>query len=149
MSVNIKVTGGLNIEWGQIDPKATGGLINCVDNYSTDGEVPRYRCGAQTQRNLHEMMPGRLREQQREQLHLLAQMRTATDAKSVQHLLTHFPDARHLERIQTHVSRPLNMNDFLEITFPLLCSTPISPFTPHLQYYKNTRETHSDSLSVF
>jgi len=26
MSVNIKVTGGLNIEWGQIDPKATGGL---------------------------------------------------------------------------------------------------------------------------
>jgi len=36
MSVNIKVTGGLNIEWGQIDPKATGGLrrrradLNCV-----------------------------------------------------------------------------------------------------------------------
>jgi len=27
MSVNIKVTGGLNIEWGQIDPKVTGGLI--------------------------------------------------------------------------------------------------------------------------
>jgi len=26
MSVNIMVTGGLNIEWGQIDPKATGGL---------------------------------------------------------------------------------------------------------------------------
>jgi len=26
MSVDIKVTGGLNIEWGQIDPKATGGL---------------------------------------------------------------------------------------------------------------------------
>jgi len=26
MSVNIKVTGGLNIEWGQIDPKVTGGL---------------------------------------------------------------------------------------------------------------------------
>jgi len=26
MLVNIKVTGGLNIEWGQIDPKATGGL---------------------------------------------------------------------------------------------------------------------------
>jgi len=26
MSVNIKVTGGLNIESGQIDPKATGGL---------------------------------------------------------------------------------------------------------------------------
>jgi len=26
MSVNIKGTGGLNIEWGQIDPKATGGL---------------------------------------------------------------------------------------------------------------------------
>jgi len=26
MSVNIKVTGGLHIEWGQIDPKATGGL---------------------------------------------------------------------------------------------------------------------------
>jgi len=25
MSVNIKVTGGLNIEWGQIDPKVTGG----------------------------------------------------------------------------------------------------------------------------
>jgi len=30
MSVNIKVTGGLNIEWGQIDPKVTGGL-NMVD----------------------------------------------------------------------------------------------------------------------
>jgi len=28
MSVNIKVTGGLNIEWGQIDPKVTGGLKN-------------------------------------------------------------------------------------------------------------------------
>jgi len=26
MSVNIKVTGGLNIEWGQCDPKVTGGL---------------------------------------------------------------------------------------------------------------------------
>jgi len=26
MLVNIKVTGGLNIESGQIDPKATGGL---------------------------------------------------------------------------------------------------------------------------
>jgi len=26
MSVNIKVTGGLNIESGQIDPKASGGL---------------------------------------------------------------------------------------------------------------------------
>jgi len=26
MSVNIKVTGGLNIESGQIDPKAAGGL---------------------------------------------------------------------------------------------------------------------------
>jgi len=26
MPVNIKVTGGLNIEWGQIDPKVTGGL---------------------------------------------------------------------------------------------------------------------------
>jgi len=30
MSVNIKVTGGLNIEWGQIDPKVTGGLNKCV-----------------------------------------------------------------------------------------------------------------------
>jgi len=28
MSGNIKVTGGLNIEWGQIDPKVTGGLIS-------------------------------------------------------------------------------------------------------------------------
>jgi len=26
MLVNLKVTGGLNIEWGQIDPKVTGGL---------------------------------------------------------------------------------------------------------------------------
>jgi len=26
MSVNIKVAGGLNIEWGKIDPKVTGGL---------------------------------------------------------------------------------------------------------------------------
>jgi len=31
MSVNIKVTGGLNIEWGQIDPKVTGGLnLACI-----------------------------------------------------------------------------------------------------------------------
>jgi len=30
MSVNIKVTGGLNIKWGQIDPKVTGGL-KCVN----------------------------------------------------------------------------------------------------------------------
>jgi len=33
MSVNIKVTGGLNIEWGQIDPKVTGGLkkeVSCL-----------------------------------------------------------------------------------------------------------------------
>jgi len=30
MSVNIKVTGGLNIEWGQIDPKVTGGLISPI-----------------------------------------------------------------------------------------------------------------------
>jgi len=27
MSVNIKVTGGLNMEWGQIDPKVTGGIV--------------------------------------------------------------------------------------------------------------------------
>jgi len=26
MFINIKVRGGLNIEWGQIDPKVTGGL---------------------------------------------------------------------------------------------------------------------------
>jgi len=26
MLVNVKVTGGLNIEWGQIDPNVTGGL---------------------------------------------------------------------------------------------------------------------------
>jgi len=30
MSVTIKVTGGLNIEWGQIDPKVTGGLNSSV-----------------------------------------------------------------------------------------------------------------------
>jgi len=30
MSVNIKVTGGLNIEWVQIDPKVTGGLRNLL-----------------------------------------------------------------------------------------------------------------------
>jgi len=43
MSVNIKVTGGLNIEWGQIDPKATGGLIEpwCMsrDAYFTGGNI--------------------------------------------------------------------------------------------------------------
>jgi len=32
MSVNIKVTGGLNIEWGQIDPKVTGGLNDMIKN---------------------------------------------------------------------------------------------------------------------
>jgi len=31
MSVNIKVTGGLNIEWGQIDPKVTGGLEQMLE----------------------------------------------------------------------------------------------------------------------
>jgi len=30
MSVNIKVTGGLNIERGQIGPKATGGLRSWI-----------------------------------------------------------------------------------------------------------------------
>ena len=59
-------------------------------------EVPRYVCRAQTQGNLHEMMPGCLREQQRQQRHLLAKMRTATDAQSIQHLLTHLPYARNL-----------------------------------------------------
>jgi len=40
MSVNIKVTGGLNIEWGQIDPKTTGGL-NIVFRLKIDiNEVP-------------------------------------------------------------------------------------------------------------
>jgi len=33
MSVNIKVTGGLNIEWGQIDPKLTGGLKSKTCKY--------------------------------------------------------------------------------------------------------------------
>jgi len=34
MSVNIKVTGGLDIESGQIDPKATGGLsVFSVQSY--------------------------------------------------------------------------------------------------------------------
>jgi len=33
MSVNIKVTGGLNIEWGQIDPKVTGGLRATTDGF--------------------------------------------------------------------------------------------------------------------
>jgi len=35
MSVNIKVTGGLNIEWGQIDPKATGGLNSRINTFLT------------------------------------------------------------------------------------------------------------------
>jgi len=35
MSVNIKVTGGLNIEWGQIDPKVTGGLNTHTHTKST------------------------------------------------------------------------------------------------------------------
>jgi len=35
MSVNIKVTGGLNIEWGQIDPKVTGGLSGSAHMGST------------------------------------------------------------------------------------------------------------------
>jgi len=33
MSVNIKVTGGLNIEWGQIDPKVTGGLTELQHSF--------------------------------------------------------------------------------------------------------------------
>jgi len=43
MSVNIKVTGGLNIEWGQIDPKATGGLrLSVVTRLgSRPGEPPK------------------------------------------------------------------------------------------------------------
>jgi len=40
MSVNIKVTGGLNIEWGQIDPKVTGGLSGkLLQHYQTFGVV--------------------------------------------------------------------------------------------------------------
>jgi len=31
MSVNVKVTGGLNIEWGLIEPKVTGGLKETED----------------------------------------------------------------------------------------------------------------------
>jgi len=38
MSVNIKVTGGLNIEWGQIDPKATGGL----KRYNNSSNITQY-----------------------------------------------------------------------------------------------------------
>jgi len=34
MSVNMKVTGGLHIEWGQIDPKATGGLNRRLESFS-------------------------------------------------------------------------------------------------------------------
>lgn len=56
-------------------------------------------CRAQTQGNLHEMMPGCLGEQQRQQRHLLAQMKTVADAQSVEHLLTHLPNARNLEKI--------------------------------------------------
>jgi len=40
MSVNIKVTGGLNIEWGQIDPKASGGLSNSTP--SSDRKIRVY-----------------------------------------------------------------------------------------------------------
>jgi len=38
MSVNVKVTGGLNIEWGQIDPKVTGGLRGIK---ATGGGTPK------------------------------------------------------------------------------------------------------------
>jgi len=31
MLVNVKVTGGFNIEWGQIDPKVTGGLNTILE----------------------------------------------------------------------------------------------------------------------
>jgi len=33
MSENIKVTGGLNIECGQIDPKVTGGLKRAKSHF--------------------------------------------------------------------------------------------------------------------
>jgi len=39
MSVNIKVTGELNIEWGQIDPKVTGGL-NIRQMQRAQGALP-------------------------------------------------------------------------------------------------------------
>jgi len=40
MLVNIKVTGGLNIESGQIDPKATGGLTrNDMRGFLTRGHA--------------------------------------------------------------------------------------------------------------
>lgn len=61
-------------------------------------------------------MPGGLREQQRQQRHLLAKMRTAAYAESVQHLFAHFPDARHLERKPKHVISPrLNLSAFNNI----------------------------------
>jgi len=37
---NVKVTGGLNIEWGQIDPKVTGGLSGEITSL-----VPESRSG--------------------------------------------------------------------------------------------------------
>jgi len=55
MSVNIKVTGGLNIEWGQIDPKVTGGLkkkgaigkrflgkVQCIKVLKNEEKLRRY-----------------------------------------------------------------------------------------------------------
>jgi len=48
MSVNIKVTGGLNIELGQNDPKATGGLN--IESGQNDPKATQRLKGTDTRR---------------------------------------------------------------------------------------------------
>jgi len=64
MSVNIKATGGLNIEWGQIDPKVTGGLIMNNINTTPQDETRGF-------------YNGRLKMETLEQLHTAAVYRRA------------------------------------------------------------------------
>jgi len=46
-------------------------------------------------------MAGRLGEQQGQQRHLLAEVGTAGDAQTAQHLLTYFPNAKNLGKYTT------------------------------------------------
>jgi len=47
MLVNIKITGGLNIEWGQIDPKVTGGLKGYLGSQQTNIKYLALKLGKQ------------------------------------------------------------------------------------------------------
>lgn len=92
--------------------------ISCTWVLWSKQTVPGYICGAQSQRNLQEMMPGCLREQQWQQRHLLAKMGAGTYTQSVQHLLTHLSYATNLEK---HINMFLAFQPCFTVTPQHVC----------------------------